>query len=93
MLWEAVMKGEIIDKKMISPIITEIKSVLSKARENITYQVNGELLQAYWNIGRIIVEYEQSQPERADYGKQTIRELSKALTRELGRGFSVFESI
>ncbi len=36
-----------------------------------------------------MVENEQSQPERADYGKQTIRELSKALTRELGKGFSV----
>lgn len=36
-----------------------------------------------------MVENEQSQPERADYGKQTIRELSKVLTRELGKGFSV----
>ena len=54
----------------------------------ITGQVNSELLNTYWNIGRIICEHEQSDPERADYGKQTIKELSKALTKEFGKGFS-----
>ena len=38
---------------------------------------------AYWNIGRIIVEHEQENNERAAYGKQTLKELSKALTKEL----------
>ena len=42
----------------------------------------------YWNIGRIIVEYEQQNQIRADYGKQTLKELSKELTREFGKGFS-----
>lgn len=51
-------------------------------------QVNSELLNTYWNIGRIICEHEQSDPERADYGKQTIKELSKAPTKEFGKGFS-----
>lgn len=51
-------------------------------------QVNSELLNTYWSIGRIICEHEQSDPERADYGKQTIKELSKALTKEFGKGFS-----
>lgn len=51
-------------------------------------QVNSELLNTYWTIGRIICEHEQSDPERADYGKQTIKELSKALTKEFGKGFS-----
>jgi hypothetical protein len=50
--------------------------------------VNSELLNTYWNIGRIICEYEQSMPERADYGKQTLKELSKALTQEFGKSFS-----
>ena len=51
--------------------------------------MNRELLSTYWNIGRIIAEYEQTVPERADYGKQTLKELSKALTAEFGKGFSV----
>ena len=77
------------DNSVLLPMIAEIKDVIDKAKAHIAHQVNSELLYAYWNIGRIMVENEQSQPERADYGKQTIRELSKVLTRELGKGFSV----
>ena len=50
---------------------------------------NTELLTTYWNIGRIIVEYEQQSQLRAEYGKQTLKELSQELTREFGKGFSV----
>ena len=35
-----------------------------------------ELLSTYWNVGKIIVEHEQENNERADYGKQTLKELS-----------------
>ncbi len=73
----------------LSPVIQEIKSVLETSRSNVAREVNNELLNAYWNIGRIICEYEQSVPERADYGKQTLKALSKALTQEYGRGFSI----
>lgn len=83
------MDNLIESQSTISPMVTEIRRILDEARGHIAHQVNSELLYAYWNIGRIMVENEQSQPERADYGKQTIRELSKVLTRELGKGFSV----
>lgn len=73
----------------MSGIVAEIKTVLESARSNVARQVNSELLNTYWNIGRIIAEYEQTVPERADYGKQTLRELSRALTIEVGKGFSV----
>lgn len=72
----------------ISLIVSEIKTVLDSARSNAAQQVNKEILGTYWNIGRIICQYEQSNPNRADYGKQTLKELSKELTREFGRGFS-----
>jgi len=70
-------------------MIEEIRSLLENARQSVAVQVNKELLSTYWNVGRIIVEYEQENPERATYGKQTLRQLSKELTREFGRGFSV----
>jgi hypothetical protein len=35
------------------------------------------------------VEYEQAGLEKADYGKQLLKTLSKDLTKELGKGFSV----
>lgn len=68
--------------------ILEIRELLENARKNVAQQVNTQLLTTYWNIGRIIVEYEQQNQIRADYGKQTLRELSKELTREFGKGFS-----
>lgn len=71
------------------PVVNEIRSILATARSNVARQVNSELLKTYWHIGRIICEYEQSEPERADYGKQTLRALSKVLTKEFGKGFSV----
>ena len=49
--------------------------------------VNNESIAAYWNIGRIIVEHEQESNECAAYGKKTLKELSKVLTEEFGKGF------
>ena len=69
-------------------MILEIRELLENARKNVAQQVNTQLLTTYWNIGRIIVGYEQQNQIRADYGKQTLRELSKELTREFGKGFS-----
>ena len=71
-----------------SSMILEIRELLENARKNVAQQVNTQLLTTYWNIGRIIVEYEQQNQMRADYGKQTLKELSKELTREFGKGFS-----
>ena len=70
------------------PLVERVKSVLVAARNAAAKQVNQELLQAYWNIGKMICEYEQTFPDRADYGKQTLKLLSQTLTRELGKGFS-----
>lgn len=46
------------------------------------------MLQTYWNIGRRIVEEEQKGNERAEYGSALLKDLSKELTKEYGRGFS-----
>lgn len=70
-------------------MISEIKGIMMSARRNTATHVNSELLTAYWNIGRVIVEYEQNSNARAEYGKDTIKQLSKSLTKELGKGFSV----
>ena len=64
-------------------------TILQIIEVNVASQVNTELLTAYWNIGRVIVEYEQNNSERAEYGKNTMKQLSKVLTKELGKGFSL----
>ena len=72
----------------LTPLVQEIKTILCSARNNAVREVNGELLNAYWHIGRIIVEYEQNSNARAEYGKETLKDLSRVLTRECGKGFS-----
>ena len=80
-----------MDNEMVIPqdLISEIRDVLITARSNVAHQVNSELLSAYWNIGRVIVEHEQGSNERAGYGKDTMKQLSRALTKEFGKGFSL----
>lgn len=70
-------------------MMNEIRDLLLNARQRVAIQVNTELLSTYWHIGRIIVEHEQESKDRAEYGKQTLKELSKELTNEFGKGFSV----
>ena len=68
-------------------MISEIKEILQSARLNVARQVNTELLTAYWNIGRIIVEHEQNSQEPAEYGQQILKELSKRSRRNLAKVF------
>ena len=70
-------------------MIDEIRELLLNARQKVATLINTELLSTYWNVGRIIVEHEQNSNERAAYGKQQLRQTSKALTKEFGKGFSV----
>ena len=48
-----------------SNLIENIKKIISSSRNNIVHSVNTEMLSAYWNIGRLIVEDEQKNQERA----------------------------
>ena len=67
--------------------INEIKKTLINARQKAYTAVNSAMVEAYWKIGRRIVEEEQSGRERAEYGKEIIKNLSKELTEEFGKGF------
>lgn len=77
------------DLTYTNSMMNEIREILQSARQRVAIQVNTELLSTYWNIGKIIVEHEQENQERADYGKQTLKQISKELTKEFGKGFSV----
>ncbi len=72
----------------ISPLLQEIRSILLQSRQNVAAQVNLQLLSTYWNIGRCIADFEQRQNIQAELEAETFIALSKALTREFGRGFS-----
>ena len=55
---------ELIPGNDLTPVVQEIRSLLETARSNVARQVNSELLNTYWNIGRIICEYEQTMDDR-----------------------------
>ena len=74
--------------KIRKDIYSSIKELMDNARNSVAKEVNNILIQTYWEIGRIIVEDEQGNSDRAEYGKQLITDLSKRLTKEYGKGFS-----
>ena len=64
-----------------------IRQVLETARRSAYKAVNFAMVQAYWQIGRLIVEDEQKGEARAEYGKKVLEELARRLTAEFGKGF------
>lgn len=70
-------------------IYLEIKQALLRSRSQAYSAVNFAMVQAYWHIGRIIVEHEQNGSLRAEYGKGVLHQLSEQLTQEFGKGFTV----
>lgn len=73
---------------MSNNYINEIKKILKNARQKAYTAVNSAMVEAYWEIGRRIVEEEQNGKERAEYGKEILQNLSKELTEEFGKGYS-----
>jgi len=71
-----------------SRIYDRIRVIIENARGNIARTVNAEMVQAYWLIGREIVQEEQAGQHRADYGRQIIQNLSEHLSGQYGNGWS-----
>ncbi len=45
------------------------------------------MVEAYWEVGRVIVEEEQAGQSKADYGKRVVEGLSERLRAEFGKGY------
>ena len=69
-------------------ILIEIKQVIEQARKQVKQTVNHAMVNAYWQIGRLIVEQEQQGAARAEYGKTQLALLSTQLTAQFGKGYS-----
>ncbi|OUP85818.1 hypothetical protein B5F07_03910 [Lachnoclostridium sp. An169] len=66
----------------------EIKKILINSRNKVYQTANFAMVEAYWNIGKAIIE-EQGGKEKAEYGTGLLQELSKQMTKDFGRGFTV----
>ena len=77
-----------MDIEIKKDIYDEISSLLKEARKSIVSNINTTMTKTYFLIGKRIVEEEQNGNERAEYGENLIKNLSKRLTEEFGKGFS-----
>lgn len=78
----------ITDTNNLQPLIENISMAINDARRKVASHINATMTQAYWQIGKYIVEYEQGGQAKVAYGASTLSELSRQLTARFGRGFS-----
>ena len=69
-------------------LIDNIGKVYQSAKNKISTAVNTQMLLAYWDIGKYIVEFEQGGKLKAEYGKALLENLSKDLSLRHNGGFS-----
>ncbi|MCX6310327.1 MAG: PDDEXK nuclease domain-containing protein [Bacteroidetes bacterium] len=69
-------------------LLSDIGTTVERAKNNAAIAVNHELVQANWNIGRHIVEFEQEGNVKAEYGSELLARLSHDLKIKFGKGFS-----
>ncbi len=64
-----------------------VKTVLSNAQTQAFRAVNFAMVEAYWQIGKLIVDEEQQGNSRAEYGTGLLKYLAQRLTEDFGKGF------
>ncbi len=77
-----------ITTRKIDELYKNVKQVIEEARGAVYRSANITMVQSYWHIGKLIVEEEQNGKERAEYGKELIRNLSEKLSLDFGKGFT-----
>ena len=80
--------NEITKNTDYQQLVNRIGTVYQSAKGKIISAVNTEMLLAYWQIGKDIIEFEQGGKLKAEYGTQLLLILAKDLTNKHGRGFS-----
>ena len=69
-------------------LFKNVRSILAKARAVVYTAANTAMVEAYWNVGREIVE-KQGGASRAKYGEGLINAIAVRLSAEFGDGFTV----
>ena len=95
------MKKEIttdtIWNEMLSPksdseyeyLLQNVGDALSRGRQRVASYIGTQTVRTYWEIGKYIVEYEQNGNEKAEYGTNLLKRLSRDLTDRYGSGFGM----
>jgi predicted nuclease of restriction endonuclease-like (RecB) superfamily len=70
----------------LTTFYADIKHILEQARSKAQSAVNSAMVEAYWLIGKRIIEEEQQGQTRAKYGREILKKLAKTLSTEFGKG-------
>ena len=70
-------------------LLAHIGEALESGRKNAVSRINEAIVETYWTIGKYIVDFEQAGNEKAEYGSETLKRLSKDLTLRYGNGFGL----
>lgn len=65
-----------------------IRQIIDEARSKVYRTANFTMVQAFWQIGKLIVGEEQKGKGRTDYGEELIEKLSVRLSLDYGKGFN-----
>jgi len=76
-------------QKQESSLFSDVLQILQTARQKAYSAINTAMVEAYWLMGKRIVDEAQKGAKRATYGEGIIKEFSKQLKDEFGKGFSV----
>jgi predicted nuclease of restriction endonuclease-like (RecB) superfamily len=79
--------SENLPSNTIDKLHIEVSQIITKARNTVYKTVNTEMVKAYWEIGKKIVEVDQKGEQRAEYGKEIVKTLAKRL-KDNGGSFS-----
>lgn len=82
------MNTEITNDTEVNKLYDDIKEMVEQSRNKVYKTVNVEMINLYWNIGKMIVQKQNGSP-RAKYGDLLIGEISRRLTEHFGKGFSI----
>ena len=70
-------------------LVTQISETYHQGRKIAVSLVNEQIVETYWEVGRHIVDFEQTGKQRAEYGSALLKKLSHDLQLKHGKGFSV----
>ena len=84
--------AEVVELNVAMPMtrdcVSDIRAIITEARQSVVRHVNNTMTLAYWLIGRRLVVEEQKGGRRAAYGEHLLERISRELTAEFGRGFA-----
>ena len=70
-------------------LLQNVGNALSKGRQKVASYIGAQTVRTYWKIGKYIVEYEQNGKEKAEYGSNLLKRISRDLTDIYGSGFGM----